>query len=87
MSQKDEMPFLEHLEELRRRLIICAASVGAGSLFGVWAVWRFNLPNLLLAPLNTVVSSLSTEGMEFSSLADGTDLYLLSLTEPFFFLL
>lgn len=46
-----EMPFLEHLEELRQRLVRTLLAMVAGFLAGYWAVQRFQVVNLLKAPI------------------------------------
>jgi Tat protein translocase TatC len=46
-----EMPFLEHLEELRVRLLRVLAAVVAGFLVGYWAVQHFQAVNILKAPI------------------------------------
>jgi Tat protein translocase TatC len=45
------MPFLEHLEELRQRLVRTLLALVAGFLVGYWAVQRFQVVNLLKAPI------------------------------------
>ena len=54
MAQKDvkhEMPFLDHLEELRWRLIWALGALTIGVGIGFWAVLRFNVVKLLAAPI------------------------------------
>lgn len=46
-----EMPFLEHLEELRSRLLKALAAVVAGFAAGLWIVQRFEFVSLLKAPI------------------------------------
>jgi sec-independent protein translocase protein TatC len=46
-----EMPFLEHLEELRLRILRSLAAVVVGFAIGLWAVERFQLVNVLKAPI------------------------------------
>ncbi len=46
-----EMPFLEHLEELRQRLVRTLIALVAGFLVGYWAVQRFQVVNLIKAPI------------------------------------
>jgi Tat protein translocase TatC len=46
-----EMPFLEHLEELRVRLVRALAALAAGFGVGLWAVQRFQVVGLLKAPI------------------------------------
>lgn len=54
MAQRDvkhEMPFLDHLEELRWRLIWALGALAVGVGIGFWAVLRFNVIKLLAAPI------------------------------------
>jgi Tat protein translocase TatC len=46
-----EMPFLDHLEELRLRILRSLAAVVVGFAIGLWAVERFQLVSLLKAPI------------------------------------
>jgi Tat protein translocase TatC len=46
-----EMPFLEHLEELRARLIRVLLALVLGFLVGYWAVQHFQAVNLLKEPI------------------------------------
>ncbi len=46
-----EMPFLEHLEELRQRLVRTLLALVVGFLVGYWAVQRFQVVELLKAPI------------------------------------
>jgi Tat protein translocase TatC len=46
-----EMPFLEHLEELRVRLVRVLLALIAGFAAGLWVVQRFEFVNLLKAPI------------------------------------
>ncbi|HEY5939451.1 MAG TPA: twin-arginine translocase subunit TatC [Gemmatimonadales bacterium] len=46
-----EMPFLDHLEELRSRILRSLAAVILGSAVGLWAVQHFQLVNLLKRPI------------------------------------
>jgi Tat protein translocase TatC len=45
------MPFLEHLEELRVRLVRVLIALVAGFAAGLWVVQRFQFVNLLKAPI------------------------------------
>lgn len=53
MSSNEKQPFLSHLEELRKRLIICAIAVGIGS--GIAYIFSERLFQLLIRPLKTVM--------------------------------
>jgi sec-independent protein translocase protein TatC len=49
----DKMPFLGHLEELRKRLVICAISIGVG--FGICYIFAKQLFSILIMPLTKVL--------------------------------
>ncbi|MEO8088931.1 MAG: twin-arginine translocase subunit TatC [Gemmatimonadales bacterium] len=63
-----EMPFLDHLEELRSRILRSLAAVILGSAAGLWAVQHFQLVNLLKRPIAPYLT--------------GGKLVVLSPTEP-----
>lgn len=65
-----EMPFLDHLEELRARLIWSLLAVGIGAVVGFALVNRFDLLGLLIRPIDAYLPS--------------GKLLFLSPTEPFF---
>ncbi|MDZ4862580.1 MAG: twin-arginine translocase subunit TatC [Gemmatimonadota bacterium] len=46
-----EMPFLDHLEELRARLVRVVTALIIGCLIGYWVVQHFQLVSLLAAPI------------------------------------
>ena len=46
-----EMPFLDHLEELRWRLLWALLAIVVGSGFGIWAVMHFDVLGLLIDPI------------------------------------
>ncbi|HEU4680504.1 MAG TPA: twin-arginine translocase subunit TatC [Gemmatimonadales bacterium] len=46
-----EMPFLDHLEELRSRILRSLAAVVVGSALGLWLVQHFQLVSLLKRPI------------------------------------
>jgi Tat protein translocase TatC len=46
-----EMPFLDHLEELRFRILRSLAAVVVGCGLGLWLVQRFQLVNILKQPI------------------------------------
>ena len=46
-----EMPFLDHLEELRWRILRSLAAIVVGFGLGLWLVQRFQLVNLLKQPI------------------------------------
>lgn len=51
-----EMPFLDHLEELRLRILRSLAAVVVGFGIGLWAVERFQLVSVLKAPIAKYLS-------------------------------
>lgn len=53
MDNKEKQPFLSHLEELRKRLIVCAVAVGVG--FGISYFFSERLFQLLVSPLYAVM--------------------------------
>ena len=53
MISNEKQPFLSHLEELRKRLIVCAITVGVG--FGIAYFFAERLFQLLVLPLQTVM--------------------------------
>jgi Tat protein translocase TatC len=62
------MPFLDHLEELRSRILRSLGAVILGSAAGLWAVQHFQLVNLLKRPIAPYLT--------------GGKLVVLSPTEP-----
>lgn len=46
-----EMPFLEHLEELRWRIFKSVAALGVGSALGFFLVHYFKVTELLIRPV------------------------------------
>jgi sec-independent protein translocase protein TatC len=76
-----EMPFLEHLEELRSRLIWIAASVLSLSVAGFFIVTQFNIIGLLKLPFVEAMDNL-TASPDFTSVVPGGQLLFTSPTEP-----
>lgn len=64
-----EMPFLDHLEELRWRILWSLIALLTLSGLGFWLVHRFDALHLLIRPAQPYI---------------GDKLYFLNLTEPFF---
>ena len=69
MDSDEKQPFLSHLEELRKRLVVCAIGVGVG--FGIAYIFSERLFQLLVAPLKAV-------------LPEGDQLIFTNLPEMFF---
>ncbi|HEX7336244.1 MAG TPA: twin-arginine translocase subunit TatC [Gemmatimonadales bacterium] len=63
-----EMPFLDHLEELRSRILRSLGALVLGGALGLWLVQHFQLVNLLKAPIAPYLT--------------GGKLVVLSPTEP-----
>src|SRR3954469_2814209 len=51
MGAAGEMPFLDHLEELRHRILRSLAAVVVGCGLGLWLVQRFQLVSVLKEPI------------------------------------
>jgi sec-independent protein translocase protein TatC len=45
------MPFLDHLEELRWRILWSMLAIGIGTAIGFWLVWHFDALELLMLPI------------------------------------
>ena len=65
-----EMPFWDHLEELRWRLVYSLLAVAVGTGVGFWLVTHYNVLGILVAPIRPFLN--------------GTRLKYLSPSEPFF---
>lgn len=65
-----EMPFTEHLEELRWRLVWSLAALAVGTGAGFWLVTHFDVLGILVDPIRPFLQ--------------GTKLKYLSPTDPFF---
>lgn len=69
-SRAAEMPFMDHLDELRSRLIRSLAAVAVCAIIGFMLVDQFNVLGLLIEPIEPFLG--------------GSKLKYLSPTEPFF---
>ncbi len=69
-SPGGEMPFLDHLEELRGRLFWALGALAVGIGIGFWIVTQFNVIDLLIAPLEPYI--------------EGSRLMFLGPADPFF---
>src|SRR3989442_6433409 len=72
-SNRGEMPFLDHLEELRWRILYSLAAIIVGTLAGWWVVQHFDVIGLLMRPI--------------APLLPGSRLLFTSPTDPFFIVL
>ena len=73
-NYRGEMPFLDHLEELRWRILWSLLAIVVASVVGYILVLRFGVLDILISPFYEVME-------------DETKLVFLSPTEPFFLLL
>ena len=73
-NYRGEMPFLDHLEELRWRILWSLIAIVVGSIVGFILVLRFGVLDLLINPFYEV-------------LGDEERLVFLAPTEPFFLIL
>ncbi len=69
-ADPDAMPFLDHLEELRRRILWILAALLVGFFIGLWVVTHFEVLRLLISPIEPLLGD--------------TKLKYLSPTDPFF---
>lgn len=74
LNPRGEMPFLDHLEELRWRIFKAFGALVAGTGLGFYLIYRFNVLELIVAPVRPY---LPVEGR----------LNYLSPVTPFFFLM
>lgn len=90
-GDRAEMPFLDHLEELRWRIFKALIAVGIGSLLGLLLVLQFGAMDLLMDPLQDIFRAMSEDGVAIPGAvmggAEAGRLVFLSPTEPFFFML
>lgn len=76
-----EMPFLDHLEELRSRLIWIGVSVLSLSVVGFFLVTHFDVIGLLKRPFTSAMADL-TASPDFTSVIPSGQLLFTSPTEP-----
>jgi len=72
MKEEDKLPFLEHLEELRKRLIVCAIAIGIG--FCITYGFKEILFEILTQPLIEVMET--GEKLIFTGIAEAFFTYL-----------
>lgn len=86
-TSNGEMPFLDHLEELRWRIIWSLVAIVLGSAAGIFVVLQFNVVEILQRPLDLAIANIAANHPDLvPRLGDG-DLHFRNLTEPFFFAL
>jgi sec-independent protein translocase protein TatC len=82
---RGEMPFLDHLEEMRWRILWALLALGIGAGVGIYLVVRFDVIHLLTSPLFVIMSEIQADNPEFMGGNPIGKLSYLDLTEPFFF--
>jgi len=80
-NPKGEMPFLDHLEEFRWRILWSVIALIVGTAIGLLLVIKFDVMAVILAPLQTVLAELP------GATGEPEKLKFISPTEPFFFIL
>ena len=86
-NPKQEMPFLDHLEELRMRILWSLLAVTVCSAIGIFAAIRLNVMDVVTAPLYSVVTDLAADDPSFVGVIAPGRLAFMNLTEPLFFIL
>jgi len=81
------MPFLDHLEELRWRILWALLAVFIGAGVGIVLVVRFDVMTILTQPLYSIIQEIQVENPGFGGALGAGKLAFLDLTEPFFFVL
>ncbi len=51
LNRRSEMPFLDHLEELRQRILWCLAFIFAGIVLGFWLNTKYDLLAIIVKPV------------------------------------
>jgi sec-independent protein translocase protein TatC len=82
-----EMLFLDHLEELRRRILWSLLAVTVCSAVGILAAIRWNVMDVLQAPLLSVMADVAADSPSLLGVPGDGRLVFLNLTEPFFFII
>ena len=62
-SPNSEMPFLDHLEELRWRIFKAVGALATGSVIGYLLVHFFNIMELLVRPVRPYLATTSLPGL------------------------
>ncbi len=84
---KREMPFLDHLEELRMRMLWSLLALAVCTAAGIFAAIRLDLMDVLTAPLYSVVDDLAAGDPAFLGVLDSGRMAFFNLTEPLFFII
>jgi sec-independent protein translocase protein TatC len=82
---RGEMPFLDHLEELRWRILWSLLAVVVGAGVGIFLVIRFDVIHILTGPLFTIMTEIQAANPDFMGGNPVGKLSYLDLTEVFFF--
>ena len=64
-NPKQEMPFLDHLEELRMRILWSLVALTICTAAGIFAAIRLNVMDVLTAPLYAAVVDLAVDDPSF----------------------
>ncbi len=80
-NPRGEMPFLDHLEEFRWRILWSVLALVVGSGIGLLLVIKFGVLGILVSPLQAVLAEIP------GATGDPEKLKFISPTEPFFFVL
>ena len=86
-KRKSEMPFLDHLEELRTRMLWSLLALTICVAVGIFASIRLNVMDVLTSPLYSIVADLSVDDPMFLGVLGTGRLAFLNLTEPLFFII
>jgi len=79
-----EMPFLDHLEELRWRVLWSVLAITIGSIIGFWLVTRFAVLELLIDPIQPYLRPMTVTGPNGTAVMTDERLGYLSPMDPFF---
>ncbi len=86
-NPKQEMPFLDHLEELRMRILWSLLALAVCTAIGIFATIRLNVVDVLTAPLFSVVAELAVDDSSFLGVLESGRMAYFNLTEPLFFII
>ncbi len=86
-NPNQEMPFLDHLEELRMRILWSLLALAVCSAIGIFAAIRLNVVDVLTAPLFSVVADLAVDDSSYLGVLESGRMAYFNLTEPLFFII